>query len=216
MARSKNGNPQDASGKIANLVYYKLNGQWVVRTIGVRKKPFTPAEIANQEKYRIVNTLLSDVGKMYQVGFERAAKGTVNNAHNLAFKKNLKAVEGVYPNQYINFSKVAISKGKMPIVENAKVTYRDGHLDFTWDTEWSVEKKQFYDDQVMLMAYYPSDGQTFHEKAGDKRAEGKASLALSPYPGKDTIVHVYLSFISNDRKRISNSIYMGAVDISGQ
>lgn len=216
MARSKNSNPQDASGKIGNLVYYKLNGQWVVRTIGVRKKPFTPAEIANQEKYRIVNTLLTDIGEIYQVGFERAAKGTVKNAHNLAFKKNLKAVEGVYPNQYINFSKVAISKGKMPIVENAEVIYRDGHLDFTWNTEWSVEKKELYDDQVMLMAYYPSDGKIFYEKAGAKRIEGKESLALSEYPRKDTIVHVYLSFISNDRKRISNSKYMGAIDISAQ
>ena len=68
----------------------------------------------------------------------------------------------------------------------------------------------------MLMAYYPSDGKIFYEKKGAKRVDGKESLAISEYPRKDSIVHVYLSFISNDRKRISNSIYMGAIAVPGQ
>ena len=69
----------------------------------------------------------------------------------------------------------------------------------------------FQDDQVMIQLYFPgASDKIIFLKAGAKRAEGKEFLALekSWHPK----AHVYISFISDNRKRISNSQYLGELD----
>jgi len=210
MAISKKRNLNEVSGKVGNTVFYELNGQFIARSTPYRHKPYTQGELANQNKYTIVNKFLKQIKDVYSIGFEFVAKGTTSNAYNKAVSRNLTAVSGERGAQYFDYAKAAISEGKLPMAKDAAVSLRPEGVHFTWNPE-SEDTTIFQDDQVMIMLYLlgKSDKIIFL-KAGAKRAEGM-ELLLVEEP-RHPKAHVYIAFISNNRKSISNSQYLGELD----
>ena len=210
MAISKKRNLNDLSGKVGNTVFYELNGQFIARSTPYRHKPYTQGELANQNKYTIVNKFLKQIKDVYSIGFEFVAKGTTSNAYNKAVSRNLTAVSGERGAQYFDYAKAAISEGKLPMAKDTAVSLRPEGIQFTWNPE-SDEKTMLQDDQVVILLYFPGIwDKTIFLKAGAERAEGMELLVVekSRYPK----AHVYIAFISNNRKSISNSQYLGELN----
>ncbi|MGY0036431.1 DUF6266 family protein [Pedobacter sp. NJ-S-72] len=82
-------------------------------------------------------------------------------------------------------------------------------LTFNWDSSFAASGIKA-NDEVMLLAYEPEKKDaTFLLYAG-KRSEGEASLTIRKR--KDPLVlETYISFISQNRKIISDSIYTGQI-----
>lgn len=200
------------SGQIGPLVIYKLNGQTVVRTKGKRKKPYSVKELTKQKKFILLNDFLKSLDEFYNAGFELEAIGTTSNAYNKALQHNYDCITGNYPDLYIDYAKVLVTKGNMPVTEQIAVKTIATGIEVVWDSECDQINNRA-DDQVMIVATYTDkngNSSTEYTTAGALRAAGKEVLALNAAFRKST-VHVYVSFISSNRKKIADSKYMGAI-----
>ena len=65
-------------------------------------------------------------------------------------------------------------------------------------------------DRAMVLAY-DGKGTAIGEVCGQRRSEGKLVLACKGAEGKE--MHVYLSFVSQERDRFSTSVYLEMVKL---
>jgi len=154
--------------------------------------------------------LLKPVKDFIMVGFELEAKRSFLNYHNVASECNrLNAITGIYPHQQIDFTKALFSKGKMPVTPGVQVKAIKKGLTFTWDATFAARRIKT-NDQVMLLAYEPESlNATFSIYSG-KRADGEADLSIRKRR-TPVVLETYISFIAQNRKTISDSIYTGQI-----
>jgi hypothetical protein len=205
MATSKNRLP---SGKLGNTVSYELNGKIVTRGIGENNKKRSKSQLAVMQKTRVTSKFLNPVMPFIMIGFEIEAKLTKAHPQNPAFAYNWKnATKGNYPKIKIDFEKVLLTKGGLPMSPGAGIKRVDAGVEFSWDGETDSEGSH-WSDQVMMLAYFPELNIANFVTAGAARSIGKDLLPLF-IENKKSLMELYISFISSDRRRISNSVYVG-------
>jgi hypothetical protein len=194
-------------GRVGNMVFYLLHGKIVGRTIGVVDK-YSDAQLGNQMEFGLTTLLLNPVDKFIRAGFRITPKAAGQSFHNVAFSLNKKgAMTGSYPDISIDFSKVILSKGILPLPMNAEVKLADNKLQFSWDPDLDNEEND-PSDQVMLVAYFPHTSQAMTVQNGSLRTAGKHEIRLPSF--KTTmVIETYMAFISEDRERVSDSLYLG-------
>lgn len=192
------------------MVIYPLAGQIVARGIGKSYKKPTNNQLTSRMALQKMNVFLRDIKGFLKIGFELEAKGTTANAFNHAFKQNRKQVTGIYPDVSIDYAKIMVTKGKMPVVENAKASILTDRLKVSWDTR-IIKGETDGDDQVLLLAYFPGEKvKTCIFTTAARRSAGTHKFNLN----RDATMrnaHLYLSFVSDDYKSISDSVYLGEV-----
>ncbi len=208
MAISENGPNGYHSGKIGNVVYYKLNGKNVVRTIGVTTKPPSisqlHARMATKKSSQIIGRLLDFIN----TGFRPGAVAADDNPFNQAIKYNKKnIVKGNYPNLEIAYDQLIVSKGTLKAAENWKVIQTEVGLQFEWDTHPEMAWPEAT-DQVMMLAYFPALDRVVYSLYGNSRLSGSAVLDISPGLQME-YMETYLSFVAANRKQVADSIYTG-------
>lgn len=198
------------TGRIGNMVIYPLAGQIVARTIGKSYKKPTNNQLNSRMALKKMNVFLQDINGFLKVGFELEAKGTTANAFNHALKYNRKHVTGTFPDVAIDYAKILVTKGNMPIVEKAKASLLTDRLKVSWDTE-VIKGQTHQDDQVLLLAYFPGEtGKTRIFTTSVRRSAGTYKFNLNRSATMRN-AHLYLSFVSDDYKSISDSVYLGEV-----
>lgn len=75
---------------------------------------------------------------------------------------------------------------------------------------WSGGRRE-HDDRAMFMLYDIDAGSAEFDTAAVKRQLGTGAFTAKAFSGKS--VHVYLAFVSEDRKRRSNSQYLGVIPV---
>jgi len=81
---------------------------------------------------------------------------------------------------------------------------------FTWNPR-SASGPYKNNDQLLLVAYNTVDGIAATSIGPAYRSDGAAKLTLEALPtGK---AHVYLGFISFDRSKASDSVYLGELEV---
>lgn len=209
MARLTNGALGQLSGQVGGVVVCKWKDVVYIRSLPKLKKNRkpTPAQLAARARFNFLNTWLKSIAPLVSLGFkDYSGRMTGMQA---AFSCNSKAVKGVYPDFELDFPSLMLSYGDLPGAAGAKViSANDCILEFSWDTKF--EGKAKVDDQVMLLAYIPEEKQAFYICSGASRHKGIETLKVA-FQG--TTAEIYMAFISNDRKRISNSQYLGQVTV---
>lgn len=202
-----NGGPR---GKIRNQVYYTNKwGQQIVRTIGI-KEGSKGGEFANQDATALITNVLKPLKSFIDLGFQTPPVGKPWSAYNYASSYNKKnAIKGTYPDQEVDYEKLLLSIGDMPLPLNAKVTLRDGVLEFTWDADLETEGN-FSRDQVMLSACFPESLKAINLLSGARRVAEKEIIKLPKYT-RPQVIETYMAFISDDRKTLSDSVYVGQI-----
>lgn len=196
-------------GRVGNLVGYVLNGENIMRKIGKSSKPLTPARKANCQKMTVVNQFLSPALDFLRSGFRLEVAGTNRNAYNEAVSYNkMNAIQGEYPNFSLDYSKVLISKGSLPVAEDVQIKRTEDGLMFTWDTADTCSQRDH--DRAMLMVFFPKDKTINYHLIGSKRAEGKDVLYIDP-DHRNEHMEAYISFIRPDGTQISDSVYAGSL-----
>lgn len=207
MAVLKSNLPDGFSGKTGNEVVYLLNGKWVKRSIGIRKKTKSIPLLASQQRMKLMNSFLKAANTFFKTGFGLIASLKMKSPYCVAYSSNHKAVQGVYPNQFIDYSKLIWSEGTLENSPAVHVNIALNGLEFTWETStWSSNSRS--NDHVMLMAYLPEKELAIFETSGNKRALGMDTLIL-PVSKEQVIVETYICFIASDHSSISTSIYTG-------
>ncbi|WP_342333312.1 DUF6266 family protein [Pedobacter sp. FW305-3-2-15-E-R2A2] len=201
-------------GRIGNLVGYTLKGKYIVRKIGKSAKPLTPGRKSNCQKMTVVNEILSPSLPVIRTGFRLAVAGTDKNEYNEAVSYNKKnAIQGEYPNISLDYTKVLVSMGDLPMAVNPVInqTSKPDEIEFNWEVAADLSIQR-YNDRAMLMVYFPELKLTFYHLSGSKRVEGKDILRIdSDYAGER--MEAYISFIKDDGQRVSNSVYAGSLNL---
>ncbi|MCX2452063.1 DUF6266 family protein [Pedobacter sp. PLR] len=213
MAIASNGPQGHLNGKVGNLVFYMLNGQPIVRLIGRKGKPST-LQLANYQEMAVTTKLLKRMGGFIKLGYGLQARGTVHNAHNLATSYHKKqALTGEYPNISIDYSKVKLSQGVMPETADLKINKLAGGLEITWDPKDYADLKS--NDSVMVMICCPETGKDQEYLNVARRSEGKCFIPMHDQVLNQQI-EPYISFISADGEKVSDSVYLGNLNGTGK
>jgi len=211
MGKLPNGPLGAFTGRLGNIVSYVLNGQIIVRTIGINNKPPTPKQKTNRMKMKVINDLVQNTYLAMHAGFTAASAGTVYNYANLAIKhNNPNALKGVYPNIEVDFPKVLFSHGNLLQPIDPKVEVVPEGLKFSWDPSTQLTYESAH-DQVSMIAYCPEKKEMFFIKSGQRRHQGSDILPIDKkYLG--LALEVYMSFVADDRLDVSTTTYLGRIE----
>lgn len=211
MAKIKNGILGPIHGKLGNVVgatWKNIAYLRMLPNLPATKVPPTPAQLASREKFKFVQELLNPFYPYVTIGFRNYAKDKteINAAFSRIYRN---AVLGVYPNLSVDYEKMALSKGNLPPLYAVQLQLQaPDQLKLTWMQNHNDDSA--YDDQVMLVVYSRelkiADGFVGGVKRTDLQCEFKLNPKLVAKP-----LDVYVTAISLNGKRISDSEYLGRV-----
>lgn len=210
MGIAKNGILGPASGKVGPAVWYFDGVRNVVRSKSKRDAPPTMAELKNRLKMKTLMDLFSTLKPYLRAGFSVEANGLGLNYHNVATSCNrlrISELEGGL--EQLDYENLQLSKGTATIAEAPMVTAEANGLRFSW--MWQPDDFESAEDQVMMMAYLPDQNTSIFETAGAKRSRAEDFLPMQPSYLLERL-EVFIAFISKDRSRVSNSLYLGRIN----
>jgi hypothetical protein len=198
------------NGKIgAHVVYEDEWGRQIIRTIGVKNGSYG-GELANQQGTALTTNVLKPIRQVVEIGFKNVPPGKFWSAYNYASSyTKINAVTGTYPNKSIDFTKLMIAKGGLPLPLDVKVKLEQNVLEFTWNADLEIEGNDPR-DQVMLVAYFRDSRRAINLLSGARREAEKETIKLPRFT-KRMVIETYLAFVSDDRERMSDSVYAGQV-----
>ncbi|WP_316841050.1 DUF6266 family protein [Pedobacter gandavensis] len=198
------------NGKIGSLVFYQRKGKTICRKIG-DPGPQSPLQLANCQAMAVTTKLLSSMLKFINLGFALQVQGTDKSPHNLATAYHKKhALKGLYPDIQVDYSKVILSQGDLSQISDLKLQKTATGLQFNWDPKLNYKKEE-YDDQLMILLYYPIKKKADEFLNAAKRCDGQHFIELYEEELLAPIA-VYASLRSADGTGISNSIYLGTLN----
>lgn len=203
------GMSKDISGKVGNAVYKQQpDGTTTVSVLPEpSKKELSDPQRSTLEDTKMSSWFISDVGEFINVGYELLAKRSKQNQFNtMTAHLRKEALIGTFPNRKLDYSKILVSQGKMEVPADAAVQVAEDGFSFTWNPE--INPGVHYSDHVMLLAYFPELREARENTGGAQRRAGNDVLNLDGID-RGFVAHLYISFITSDRKKISNSVYLG-------
>ena len=209
MAKIKRGILGSFSGKIGPIVGGSWKGIPYIREVSQKiPKERSQAQIAIQQKMKFINRLLVPFHPYINVGFANNAvqKTEIRAAFSLNYHS---AFLGTYPNLIVDYSKLVLSVGTLPMIKNIIMELPDNKtIKLTW-LKNNIKPASF-DDQLILILYNQELHKTDGLIGGFKRTDEKCIFNFNP-KFIDRPLQVYVSMASIDRKKIADSIYLGTL-----
>jgi hypothetical protein len=213
MGTLNNGPFGHLNGRVGNLVSYTLKGKNVVRAAGKSAKPPTKTMLTNYQRMKVVNAFLKPMLAFLNIGFAKAVEDTDRNPYNEAVSYNKKyALQGVYPNIVIDFSKALVSKGDLPPAVSPVINILPDGIEFTWEMQSNIAP-QCLNNRAMLLIYFPEGvditgiPKAAMELSGARRHECRDFIALSTKELAKPF-EAYIAFIADDRLQVSDSRWL--------
>ena len=218
MAELVGGVNDPVRGKVGNVVFYMRNGKAFVRSRPRKRgKKRTVKGKINTTGFAKVQKWMKPIGEFIRYGFKDYGTSEVPYRSAVSYALN-NAIEGTYPNQFIDPSLVRVTGGDLLMPQSASFVLEEGGIvRFNWDKgDVSSMSSQ---DQAMLLVYSPDtdgkDEKAFQFKVkGAFRREGTDILPILP-ARYDQEFHVYLGFVNADRTQQSHSMYLGSIFLPG-
>jgi hypothetical protein len=212
MARINKGILGPISGKVGSVVGGTWKGIDYVRSKqGSRSGPPSPAQLEQQEKFKLVTRFISSLGGLLMFTFKNYAHEMTgaNSAMSYTIKN---AVVGNYPNYELDYSRVLVSRGDLPNVGNPLATAEAGSkVKFVWTNNAGVGKAMLTDKMIVLV-YCPEMNLCIYTTGSTTRSTTQQELDVATFSGK--VVHTYVGVTSENGKDIASSFYTGQLTIS--
>jgi hypothetical protein len=211
MATYEDGINGPFKGKVGTVVSYQWRGIWVMRSRPKRStKKRSLKQLANQQRMSVTLELLKKMVSFIRKGYHLEGEKNRMSAFNAAMSYNKKnAIKGEYPNLSIDYEKVRFAQGELEGPDDLKVKRFEDRIEFTWNPVLMDNGEP--DDQAMVLLLPKEKNMDLGELSGVQRKAGKQTIFLEPDPLKDYTYHAYFAFISDDRGKVSNSVYMGII-----
>ncbi len=197
------------SGKVGNVVGASWKGIDYIRSLPSSvSNPRTPGQVTQRTKFSMVQSFLTSMIPVIRVGFKKyTGKQTATNA---AMSYNLKnGVIGEGSDLELDYPNLLISRGKLLPAPSPSVSINLNDIIVEWDNTISGNASQT--DEVILLIYNKTKGESKYELGKFVRTTGEASVAI-PASWKGDTLECYLGFITEDGRVVSNSVYAGSVD----
>jgi hypothetical protein len=178
--------------------------------------PRTPAQQRNRGRFTLMGRFLSTQSRLVRIGWKAVAQNTT--AFNEAMRYNLaEAIAGEHPDQFIDFSKVKLSSGQLPVPANLQaIAASAGSLNLSWENN-SGQELANGNDLLMVGLYDKESGEGYTITGGFSRQQEAALVAL-PDNWKNRTVEVYVFMVStlgigtlNSTEHVSPTVCAGSV-----
>lgn len=174
-------------------------------------KPETKGEILQQNRFRMINHFLNYLKSVVGPGFKQYAKkkSALNAAHSYNYGHAFIEEEGVLK---LNFPKMVYSRGNVSIPNCPSVVLSaPEQLTFTWLPEGENQFTRGNDKASFVVWMEKSDKPLILIDAAPRSAL-EFSMEIPGNLGIETL-HCYMSFKNATGKLVSNSFYVGAVEV---
>lgn len=209
MAKFINGAIGTFSGKVGSIIGSSWRDIHYMRGLPKKRtKPFTEAQLAQQQRFSLMGKFLLPLKGLFEIGFAKAYVGE-STLFNQAMAANLPAVTGDYPDFTLDYSKVKFSNGGLLPPRGVTVTTGEHEVTVAWRSSITTFNGNADDDVYVLL--YDSELQLFYTTDEVvQRSVGEAVIAVDD----DTVGHaaeVWLFCVSREGETISNTVYGGSV-----
>jgi len=173
-------------------------------------KPATARQLETQYLFGLLNSFLSSIDQLVNIGFKAFVKN--NSPVNAAFAYNYDHAFVKEEGQYrINYPKIMYSRGHMVTPEGARVIPAAGKIVFSWLPQNQSAYCQ-YTDQASFLVYNPLKEKVMMRPGAVNRYAQSFEVEMpADYPGD--ALHCYMSFASADGKMQGDSLYVGEVTV---
>lgn len=120
------------------------------------------------------------------------------------------AITGTYPDYAIDPSKVLVSRGSLAPAAGASVMpVGAGTITFAWEDNSGVGSAK-QTDKALIAVVNPAKSEAVFDTAGAERTETTQDIIV-PADWLGDEVEAYIGFISEDKKEVANSVYLGVI-----
>ena len=197
------------SGKVGNVI----GGNWKgIDYIRIKPSsvanPRTEGQVNQRNKFSATLEYLQPNKEFLKIGYKSfATKKTEFNAAMSYVLNN--AVGGIAPNFTVDYANALLSRGSLSGALNATTELSTaGQVSFAWDDN-STEGNANATDKAMVLVYNPSKKESMYVLNGADRTVGLQDVTIPTTYAGDT-VELFIAFVSEDGKQVSNSIYLGS------
>ncbi len=201
------------SGKVGNVIGGSWKGIDYLRIMPSSvANPQTAAQMNQRSKFVKVLNFLQPLTAFLRVSYKQyAIKMTQFNSAMSYILKN--SVTGTYPNFFIDYPNVLVSRGTLTKAEGAALTSpQEAQVVVTWtDNSGTGDAKAT--DKSLLVVVDEDKSESVYEIGGATRSTGTLTLNLpSSFSGDEA--HAYFGFVSDDGSSVANSVYLGTVTVT--
>lgn len=194
------------SGRVGNQVYYQLRGKTVLRKIGRNEKAPSQKQLYVRQRIKVLGDFFKPIKDFLKVGFSEVVVGTEMFPYNAAVKYNLeKGIKGEFPDLVPDYENILVSKGERLAPINPMVVKVQEGLRLSWEVD--VMDYEFRYDSVMLLICFPQIPDAIYFLNAAQRLAGTVLVPLSAEE-LSREMRVYMSFISEAKNQLSNSVYL--------
>lgn len=173
-------------------------------------KPATQKQLEARERFRVMIRFFSQLSSLLTLGFKNSASKMTGT--NVAFHLNKNAIQGIYPNYSLDYSKLILTDGPLQQVVNpTAAAIGGGILNFIWEDNTGI-KHANANDKSILLVYCPEKGRFAYVDDGSPRSSKNARIDAGIFKG--LIVETWLSFISVDGEEVTPSVYTGTLTVT--
>ncbi len=208
-------------GKVGHLIYSSWKGTPTVREESTNiNRPNTIGQQSQTTRIRMASNLIGALSPILKTGFQapKTCKTGMNEARSYFYKN---VVAGTFPNQYIDYEKVMVSRGVIPAPFDLTVEFAERQLTLTWNTSISNPLTR-HEDFMAVVFFYPglinpntkeSTARLFYNKQTARRRDGTVTVMVPdnhPMPS-----HCWIFFynpekaVAESQLKVSNSVYLG-------
>ena len=198
------------SGRVGTVVGGNWNGIDYMRSGNINRSDAKSTPQLNQRsRLSAVMQLLKPLKGFLRIGFKKRAANMT--AFNAAMSYNMSnSLTGTFPDYEIDYSKVLVSKGKLPGALNpAAVSSSATEIGFTWDNN-SAKIDAMAGDTAVLVMYNAEKQKAIWLVSDQTRMDGSQTITLpASFSGDE--VQCYLSFQNASQTVISDSQFVGSL-----
>lgn len=219
MGTLRNGILGGIRGKVGPVVGAKWRNLDVLKA---RPKPTTKdpkeAQVYQRSIFGMVNSSLKGLKKFIKIGFQSSKK--TMSPMNAAVQYSLRrAVSANAQTFYLDYSKVKISLGPLPVATNLAVLLQPNQeLSIAWSAYREIDpavQMERDNDKLMVAIYDPFKKRLYGSDGIFKRSDLSAGFQL-PLAFIGIPLHIWFFFTSESGKLVSDSVYLGSVTVTGQ
>ena len=168
------------------------------------------ALIDHKKRVKFFMTFFFNIGQIFLIGFRNWKKKlSAVQILNLALKENYILVSGMAPRFKIDYHKLLLSTGNLPIPLNTSVRYlKKNMLRIKWECELTNAEPSGLMVYVLQYNATKQVGLIFH---GQRPTDTKLFYRLNCEDEYGDELQYWMFFVSLDGKEKSNSVYVGQV-----
>ena len=199
------------SGKVGTVVGSNWKQTSYMRSLATKvKNPQTPKQMAHRQKFKLMFDYLKPMSPFLKLGFQNYTKK--QTALNAALSYNMKnAVYGTSPNWWLNTYKVLVTRGNLMPVQHVYFHRNGQYIFMNWGDNSGVGNAKASDLAIAVM-YNTTKGEIRTITAGPERSYKLSGFQI-PADWQDCWIDIHFAFITEDRKEISNSVYVGGMKL---